>query len=373
MPDTPLRVLIIEDQDTVAETIRDAIQELVASNCLIESSFERALDIVGPQFDVVILDQLKGPPPDRNLAGRPIWKHIHEDAFVPVIVYSATDLALEDEFPTDNPILVYIAKGQNSEEKLANHIVSQKHIYLGLKKLKADLSRVTRDVFLRVAPDLMSGQAEQLEAEAKHLVRTARRRIAAMMDLQTLTGEDPLASEQYVCPPLSGQSLTGDILHLNGSSNDDPSTFRIMLTPSCDLPRLGTGKAKVDAALVCCCAPFKEFIVAAKAKQSKEREFADTMGPALTRSHVNGFLPLPKYHNKIPSMTAKLKSLELIPFDQIGDNRKYKIVASIDSPFREQISWAFIEVHGRPGIPERNLTAWTRELWEELHSQANET
>jgi hypothetical protein len=150
MPDRPLRVLIIEDDEPVAQTIKDSIEEKIPSHCFIEGSFERALEVVGPQFDVVILDQLKGPQPDRDLAARPVWKYIYEEVFVPVIVYSATELALEEGFPLDNPILVHIAKGQNSEEKLINHIVSHSHIYLGLKTLKRELSGVTRDVFLKV-------------------------------------------------------------------------------------------------------------------------------------------------------------------------------------------------------------------------------
>jgi CTP synthase len=373
MPDRPLKVLIIEDDPPVAQTIKDSIQEKVASECVIEGSFEKALAIVGPQFDVVILDQLKGAPPNRDLAGRPVWKHIYEDAFVPVIIYSATELAMEDEFPADNPILIHIAKGQSSEVKLANHISSQRHIYLGLKALKKELSGVTRDVFLKVAPVLLSGNAERLEAEAKHLIRAARRRIAAMMDHQTLTGENLQAWEQYICPPLSTRLLTGDILHLNAASEEDPASYRIMLTPSCDLPRPPTGKAKVNAALVCHCVPFVEFIKAVKASQSKEGDFKTGMSTALTRAHVNGFLPLPSYHNKIPSMAAALKSLDLIALGDIGEHHKYKVVASIDSPFREQISWAFIEVQGRPGIPERDLDIWITELWTELQRQRNET
>jgi hypothetical protein len=145
-----------------------------------------------------------------------------------------------------------------------------------------------------------------------------------------------------------------------------------MLTPSCDLPRPPTGIAKVEAALVCHCVPFVEFIKAAKASHSKKEEFKSGMSTALTRAHVNGFLPLPSYHEQIPSMAAALKSLELIPLGDIGEQQKYKVVASIDSPFREQISWASIEVQGRPGVPERDLEVWITELWTELQRQRDE-
>lgn len=374
MPDQPLKVLIVEDEDEVAQTIKDAIEEKVPSQCVIEESFERALAIAGPQFDVVVLDQMKGPPPKGDVGARPIWQRIYEDNFLPVVVYSAVELALPESFPEGNPILVYIAKGgQNSEEALANHLSSQKHIYLGLKHLNKELSQVIRDAFLKVAPVLVSPTPDLQEAaapkEAKHFARAARRRIAAMMDLTTLAGDDLLAWEQYVYPPLSEQWFTGDILHVNGSPDDDPTSYRILLTPSCDLPRPPQGKGKVEHILVCKCVPFLKFIERAKAKQTKLKEFEKEMAIALNRAHVDGFLPLPSYHRKIPSMAAKLKALDLIPLAEIGgQEKKYTIVASIDSPFREQISWAFIEVLGRPGVPARDLNIWIKELWEELQT-----
>ncbi len=118
MPEEQLKILIIEDDETVAESIKNAIKEKIPSECIVENSFEKGEAIVGPLFDLVILDQLKGAPVDQNLAGRPVWRRIHEDPFVPVVVYSATELALDEQSPPDNPVLIHIRKGQNSEEVL---------------------------------------------------------------------------------------------------------------------------------------------------------------------------------------------------------------------------------------------------------------
>jgi len=39
-------------------------------------------------------------------------------------------------------------------------------------------------------------------------------------------------------------------------------------------------------------------------------------------------------------------------------------IASIDSPFREQIAWAHLQIAGRPGVPERDIDKWTQEILE---------
>ena len=72
----------------------------------------------------------------------------------------------------------------------------------------------------------------------------------------------------------------------------------------------------------------------------------------------------------LPHMLAELRSLELIELNRIaldGDSRdehKYRRVASIDSPFRELVTWCYLHVTGRPGLPERNVDAWATEIKE---------
>jgi CTP synthase len=63
-------------------------------------------------------------------------------------------------------------------------------------------------------------------------------------------------------------------------------------------------------------------------------------------------------------MSAHLRDLELIPADEIGDGDPAKFVraASVDSPFREQIAWAFVQIAGRPAVPDRDLESWIEEI-----------
>jgi len=61
-------------------------------------------------------------------------------------------------------------------------------------------------------------------------------------------------------------------------------------------------------------------------------------------------------------MAADLRQLELISFDKISEEAEFVRVASMDSPFRELISWAYMQTGCRPGLPDRNLDDWCDEI-----------
>ena len=64
-------------------------------------------------------------------------------------------------------------------------------------------------------------------------------------------------------------------------------------------------------------------------------------------------------------MTAELKRLQLIDLKLIGENDEceYCRVASVDSPFREMITWAYLQVTGRPGLPDRDFDDWADHIY----------
>ena len=55
-------------------------------------------------------------------------------------------------------------------------------------------------------------------------------------------------------------------------------------------------------------------------------------------------------------MAANLRDLELIPIGDIATTetvgRNDIRIAAIDSPFRERIGWAYVQIGGRPGVPD---------------------
>jgi hypothetical protein len=81
---------------------------------------------------------------------------------------------------------------------------------------------------------------------------------------------------------------------------------------------------------------------------------------SLSEPHQAGFVIFPECKGYLPLMALDLRALELIPIGEIGDNgetgKGYYRIASVDSPFREYIGWAFLQISCRPGIPPRDMT-----------------
>ena len=62
--------------------------------------------------------------------------------------------------------------------------------------------------------------------------------------------------------------------------------------------------------------------------------------------------------NNAPTTPLYGKAVESIKPEQ----HDYFRVASVDSPFREQIVWAYMINSCRPGMPDRNMDLWAKEL-----------
>lgn len=81
-------------------------------------------------------------------------------------------------------------------------------------------------------------------------------------------------------------------------------------------------------------------------------------------------VPLPELPQKIPYMTVNLKSIERLQLSQIAldekeaDGKDYYRVASLSSPFRENVVWAHMINSCRPGMPDRDVDAWVDSIVE---------
>ena len=91
---------------------------------------------------------------------------------------------------------------------------------------------------------------------------------------------------------------------------------------------------------------------------------------SLLNSGVNKqWVALPAYKNICPSLTVDMKKLEIIPLSKVimdikelKENNTYLRICSVDSPFREQIIWNYMQTSCRPGVPDRNVTAWAKDI-----------
>ena len=73
-------------------------------------------------------------------------------------------------------------------------------------------------------------------------------------------------------------------------------------------------------------------------------------------------------------MAVYLKDLELILLERInGEGKTFERVASIDSPFRELVAWAYMQVACRPGLPDRDTETWSEEIVKECQQEPEGT
>ncbi len=365
-----MKLLFIEDDPKGIASLLELVEEegLTEQKPRVEK-FEKALETIKEiRPDVVILDIFDGDLPDQKNEGQKPLDFIRDKHFCPVIIYSALTEAIEYE---GHPFIYSIKKGRGSTKKVLKKLREiRPHINI-LRSVEKYVYKTFSSVLKDVAPYAFRTYGKDSREDA--LKRATRRRLAAQMDELSNEESELLASwEQYIFPPISGELRLGDILKKKECGYDDPKAFRILLTPSCDLER-HNGSRKVENALVSRCCPMVEgiekstYMLAGTKKKRKSDE--KKMETLLSQGHSNGIIPLPILKNLIPLMAANLRDLELIPADEIGTpdlvgTAKYVRVASLDSPFREMVSWAYLQIAGRPGLPNRNFDKWIKEILE---------
>ena len=374
------KLLFVEDDPDTIESLK----ELVEKEGLLEqepmvTNFEKAIDTIKDfRPDVVILDLFDGDPLSGKSEGWKFLDFIRDEHFCPVIVYSAMPEEPEDK---KHPLIYYVKKGSRSERLVLKELREiEPHIGV-LREVEEYVYKTYSSTVSTVVPyafDIYDENDQRVDV----VKRAARRRLAAQVD-ELLSKDDKLASwEQYIFPPISEEFRLGDVLRKKACDSSTPEAFRIVLTPSCDLQRYG-GERKVEEVLVSRCCPMKEGIKksaidlaqtkkkeAAGDKKKKKERNEKKIGTLLSQGHSNGIIPLPPLKNIIPSMAANLRDLQLIQADVIGDSEladtvEYVRVASLDSPFREMVSWAYLQIAGRPGLPNRNFDKWIEEILEE--------
>ncbi len=366
-----LTILIIDDDAAAAELAKKSIQKLGGEPRCYICDFENAKDlIIQYRPDIVVLDLLRGPIAEVETPGMGIREFIWEDHFCPYIVWSAEPWRHDDEYPL-HPFAKSVQKGSGAEQKLNQKIQGMRPYIETLKEIDNYIKQQFSLAMQKVSPDILTDitpEKEQVDA----ITRVGRRRLAALID-ELSPNDDALAQwEMYVCPPVSDNLRLGDIVKVVGGDSSDPNSFFIILTPSCDLIDTEGRAPKVSKVLVAQCIPTRAGLDKTNLKGLPAKKLKDRLkGQFLSLGHLNGIIPLPKYFDKIPSMAADVRKLRLIPMQDLRNKEEYDHVASIDSPFRELISWAYMQTSCRPGLPERDYDAWIKEIAGDLDSARN--
>jgi len=371
-----LKLLFIEDEREVIEPAQRLTKNEIENVLQKVSDFEGAEEKLSSfRPDIVILDLFVGNVfSEGEREGWNTLDIIWKKHFCPIVVYSGLpDIPEKYE---RHPFVKSIKKGSGSEQKVLDTIREfLPHVY-ALKEAERDIRRPFSDAMRYVAPYAFEAFSDDTQ-RVDTIKRSGRRRLAALMD-EPPANETTLASwEQYLFPPVSEDIRLGDILGKDGASADDPASFRVVLTPSCDLAASGNREPKVRDVLVSKCCSMKNGLEATSLKgmvnpRLKERRLKDRLRSSmLTQGYLGAVIPFPSLKDQIPIMAANLRDLALIPVEDIGmSDKPFLRIASLDSPFRELIAWAYMQTAGRPGLPDRDCDSWRDEIIDKLRSGA---
>ena len=379
-----LKLLFIEDDKSSIEPVLNLIEREREDVCHEVSKFEDANDKVASlRPDIVILDLLdSGASPDeQEPKGLETHDFIWDQHFCPIVIYSARPEIYYDGYKChpfvksiQHPFVKSIQKGSGSPQKVLDAICELRPHVAALKEAESDIRYSFSCAMRDVAPyafESFSDSDERMET----IKRSGRRRLAASMDELSLSPDKTtLASwEQYLYPPVCKNIQLGDILIRADETDENgepvPALFRVVLTPSCDLVASGNREPKVSSVLVAKCCSMEGGLDSIGLKGIGIRKLKEH--GILTRGYSEAVIPFPRLKGRIPTMAANLRDLELIPINDISDSDdgRFRRVASVDSPFRELIAWAYMQIAGRPGLPDRDFESWANEIITTLESE----
>lgn len=351
-----MKILIVDDQKVPAENLKLAIEQQIANaNVLVHLMFETAFETIQAHSpDVLVLDIFKNPAQDEN-AGDAVRHQVWENHFCPIIIYTAKPEEVHKE--SKHPFVTLCVKKGTKEsdgEVIAKLNIFKPHAEV-LRKVRQQANKAIGDSLRDVCGVIWTDKTAEKKDEI--IGRIAKRRVAAMMDESSLSDSDLRPYEQYIYPAISQDLLTGDILKRSENpESTDPSDFFVVVSPTCDLVQR---KGSIERVLVAECGPPNDFLKAVELENAPQKKLQEKLQKFFTRDQVNGVLCMPALPSVFPLMSINLKKLQLIELKRITvrkkvENETHYRLASVDSPFRERLSFAFTQVTGRPGLPDIN-------------------
>jgi len=372
-----LKLLFIEDEPQAVESAIDKLNKNDC-DCKVEGfdNVDAAIDDFLP--DVVILDILEaGVTPEPDPVGIGSYDLIWDKRFCPIIVYSAHPELLS-EARKEHPFVRFVQKGRTSVQELERSVDALRPHAQSVREAETKV----RGAFSRALRDVAPYAFREFDDEKQRdnvILRSAQRRLAALMDDLSRHGdsEERLAPwEHYICPPVCDDLQLGDILKETNVQSDNPASYRIILSPSCDLVATGGRTPKIENVLVAQCCSMQDALGRVNLSLGKKAladeklldDYKDKLkSTILTQGYHKTVLPFPQLRGRIPTMAADLRNLDFVPISDIGESEKpFRRIASIDSPFRELVAWAYMQIACRPGLPDRDYNAWCDEIVE-LH------
>ena len=337
-----MNILFVEDEEDIVKSVLREFKRQKDIQFLPHCEFDDIDKKLSKyKVDLIILDLSNGIENDTE-AGKQIITKIYAQSFLPIIIYSGYSNIFENPFK-DNYFIRTVKKGPNGISELKKVIQEflpfiKKKILVS-KEIDTDISEIYRYTYQKM---ISNTRLKNTSKKTEIFTRLMKRRLAASIDEPT---ENKInAWEIYLYPCLGKDYLTGDILRKKKASKKDPSSYRLILSPSCDLQK------HIQNVKVTC------FInIADKFKKN------DLKSVKLLRdTSPEQYMFFHKLEGEFPHMICDFKKIEVIEFKKLTEI--FERVASIDSPFREAIAWADMTINNRPGLPDRDCEAWLESI-----------
>lgn len=365
-----MKILFVEDNIEPIRGIIDHADDNKWEHAL--SGFNEApAKLVTENPDLVVLDWMYDA--EHADEGEGIFSAIRERIFIPTIIFSALAGTLPDyitSFVNDNPMMEIIPKG---DEKKVIDCIEKWNPYLNsVKSARRELnyalllSAKAMGYFFEINKNPGDGVLQYM----------LNKRVQYYLDEKMIEGENPPAWIEYDYPPINEGLFSADVLRLNNGNKNAVGKERdyfVIISPSCDISRAIEKENQEYMVLVAQCESCHALCKDMKIEEDDSEEVISSK-----QERVRGFIntgynyakvPMPELPGKIPYMTINLKKVMLIKLGDIAysekdciESTKYYRVASISSPYRENIMWAHMINSCRPGMPNRNIDSWVDDI-----------
>lgn len=332
-------------------------------------SFENAEEIIYSfDPDVVVMDWMFDEEDAEK--GKPILERIVSNEFRPVIVFSAHDLTIVLEDILKKHKLIDFTRKGDDDSKIAEKIDKWVDSALSLSQMRHSMN----EALIESAKALDSFQKMESFPSPEIVSFMLSRRTIQYFE-QAEVGEQPPTWIQYVYPPMMNNLLVADVIRVYSEDTNQalpgvPSEYYVVLTPSCDMVNHNAEGFRVLVGHCCDKDRFTEQkLSTGQAVDSiKGKEKVERVAKELQYGYNKAFVALPQLPNVLPYMTLNLKELNFVLLSEIANtfesfdktNQHYYRVASVASPFREQIVWAHMINSCRPGMPIRDTISWAK-------------
>lgn len=383
----PWRILIVDDDEgfapLIANSIRSAARNEAGNEPVveIESVFDAAIErLAAEKFDLVILDVRDQPAATRgqgdqlSYPGTSVFERIRQHRFIPIIFYTAVPAEVQSH---DNPPFVQvvskIAEDHVSELRNAVKQAFQSdfpRIYRLLEDHSASVMRDFMIEFVEKNWDFVSeNRADMMHLLVRHL-STSLGHGAAGMTAELGYGpgdelDDTVHPARYYAALPSSDYATGDILRgppsgSTSSDEGDAESWYVIVTPSCDFV-FRRGKRYSDYVVLVECRQLSSFpeyqnLMSNGSVDSEQatRRLRNLLDSRPYKQQADRYHYLPEAW-KVPHLIVDNQLVVSFPYDDLVEH--YEKVASLDSPFAEELVHRFARYIGRLGTPDLDLDA----------------